>query len=126
MNIQQIVNSRKPFPFIGSVSHGTMRNEDLIPTFRDTLRVLCEFFHDAKEYRKVIAESKKAVRLSLVNEFVLLDNYWNSEEADWDNGRLFYLLDEFGKPNNLYFGAHEGDGSDYGFWESGEDEEEIA
>ena len=43
------------------------------------------------------------------------------DEADWFlNETLFDLLNEIAPPNH-YFGAHPGDGSDFGFWEIEDD-----
>lgn len=89
---------------IGSISHGTMRPEDLIPDFAYELKRL-----DTKhQYSNLIREAKN---------------------VDWDNTdyvnndvpylmeNLFDALDNFAPPY-CYFGAHQGDGSDYGFWPS--------
>jgi len=42
-------------------------------------------------------------------------DWWDSEEALWILEELFYVLNEYAPPFT-YFGANEGDGSDYGFW----------
>lgn len=43
------------------------------------------------------------------------DGYYGSENADWDLEALFDALDHYALPG-FYFGAHPGDGSDYGYW----------
>ena len=79
---------------IGSVSTGTMRNEDLIPCFMDVLKHLDKKRHD-----------------EIVKEFD-----YNSEDADYlINEDLHDALNECAAPF-CYFGSHEGDGADYGFW----------
>jgi hypothetical protein len=89
---------------IGSVSHGTMREEDLIPRFIDLLE---EFGHEDEELSEIRHRAEQA-------------NYYDSEEAAYDlNDYLFYALQEYAPPF-CYFGSHPGDGSDYGFWPSGE------
>ena len=44
-----------------------------------------------------------------------LQNYYRSEESDKDLEILFKILNDFA-PRHGYFGAHESDESDYGFW----------
>lgn len=84
----------------GTVSHGTMREEDLIPAFTDVLGVLDPL---AAAYVHRICEPEEG---SNDPEFVL-------EE-------LFDQLDEWA-PEGYYFGAHPGDGSDFGFWQNEEE-----
>lgn len=97
----------------GSISHGTMRPEDLIPCFTDELKHLYSIqpkgFYD--EYI-----------IQLVGEAEEISDY-DSNEALYILDRLFASLNEFA-PDECYFGSHEGDGSDYGFWSIDSDEEE--
>ena len=90
----------KDFPFYGTVSHGTMRNEDLIPEFVWTLRTL----DTDKEYADLITEACD------------LDLDYDSEQADYILADLFDALDALA-PEGYYFGSHPGDGSDFGFWQ---------
>jgi hypothetical protein len=85
---------------IGSVSSGTMNPDDLIPAFLDALRDL---------------DPERAEAI---------ENEFKSEDpgADWDASvendlldALFDALNEHAAPY-FYFGAHPGDGADYGFW----------
>lgn len=89
---------------IGSVSHGTMCPEDLIPAFLDELRAQPDL---------------TAVHQTLINEIEIrmeAEDYFDSEESYWDlHESLFDALNEYA-PTGFYFGAHPGDGSDYGFW----------
>jgi hypothetical protein len=86
----------------GSVSSGTMREEDLIPAFEDVL-----------DRAGVGYDRPEAVGR-------LLDGQELSE-ADWDtvswyvNEELWGALEDVA-PEGTSFGAHEGDGADYGFW----------
>ena len=92
----------------GSISHATMRNEDLIPCFRDELEALlsCQSKRfKRKEYRAVIREADKIIK----------SEDWDSEDAGYALEALFDALQAFAPPY-AYFGANEGDGSDYGFW----------
>jgi len=88
----------------GSVSWGTMRTQDLIPTFLEELNNLDEDRYT--EYMERVPEDA-----------------WDDEEHPWwtsDDAsdllhELFDVLDEYA-PEGYYFGSHPGDGSDYGFW----------
>ena len=42
-------------------------------------------------------------------------DWWNSDDAAGLLESLFDTLDSY-SPEGYYFGAHLGDGSDYGFW----------
>lgn len=84
---------------IGTVSHGTMRSEDLIPEFCSELRYLG---HRSKVLTEIERESEKP-------------GYYESEDSDYDLESLFDMLQDHALPY-FYFGAHVGDGSDYGFW----------
>jgi len=105
--------ARKASP--GSVSHGTMRDEDLIPAFMSVL----DHCWPVKA---------KALRASHRNIFRWLaagaPSYSYKSKAgqnfdlslsDFVNESLFNALDQCA-PRGHYFGAHPGDGSDYGFW----------
>lgn len=73
---------------LGSISTGTLRTEDLLPTFADALKTLG-------------GDSKQA--------FLDVDGDYNKLE------RLEACLQELCPPF-VRFGAHEGDGADFGFW----------
>lgn len=91
---------RKPkYLPLGSISSGTMRPEDLIPAFEDALREV---------------SGGSAVLLSLRR--FNMDRSSDEEKADYMES-LFDALDDR-SPAFCYFGAHEGDGADYGCWPS--------
>jgi hypothetical protein len=87
---------------IGSVSHGTLKGEDLLPVFADELK---KFEPDHE----------------LVKEAYELMAGWgdnDNEEMDEIDELVNDIQDaigEFAAPFT-YFGAHEGDGSDFGWW----------
>ena len=89
-------------PELGSISSGTMRPQDLIPRFIEELKYLGT---DPATLEWPPADA--------------MDNddrpWWQSDDAGWLLDELFDRLDELA-PDYCYFGAHEGDGSDYGFW----------
>ena len=96
-----------------SISHGTMRTQDVLPALLDALH---EYDKDA--YSQC---------LNLIPAHVLEDESaeWWTEEAPDHVEALFDALNDCA-PSGLYFGAHPGDGSDYGFWMSEEDAAELA
>lgn len=88
---------------IGSISHGTMRPEDLIPAFVDCADKLRLTRH-------------QRVRLRRIQHDMKIAGYYTNEAADYDlNEVLVTILDEYAPPF-FYFGSHPGDGADYGFW----------
>lgn len=84
---------------IGTVSHGTMLPSDLIPAFLAELEALRGQPVDFVEPGTATPEWIAA----------------NPEDADELLETLFDALDAYA-PDGCYFGAHPGDGSDYGFW----------
>lgn len=86
---------------LGSVSHGTMRDEDLLESFLEWLESV-----DYKEFRMWMEDNT--------------DEDGRIVWDEWTVPELFDLLDSYA-PEGYYFGAHPGDGSDYGFWECEED-----
>ena len=89
---------------LGSVIHGTLRTEHLILAFLEELEAIDRDRADSF-WGRIPAEAFE----DLENE------WWSSEEAYWILEELFDLLNEFAPPY-CYFGALEGDGSDFGFW----------
>jgi len=121
-----MASNQKCYP-IGSVSTGTMRPEDLIPDF------LWELKNQANKpgiSRKLRSESMKLYReISKRTDDAATDaddhaDYYQSEDADYDLEALFDALNNFAGPY-FYFGAHPGDGSDYGYWLSEGFEDEF-
>ena len=81
----------------GSISHGTLRSQDLGVAFLTTLQIL---------------DPAAAATLDLV-----------ALGIDWDSDEGAELLDSLEEainetlPEGWHFGAHEGDGSDLGIWQ---------
>lgn len=91
----------------GSVSHGTMLTEDLLGSLSDELayqlrRQSTRF--PRKSYRKLINEAQR-----------LIGRYPEGDTGSDLVDELFDALNGFAPPY-AYFGANEGDGSDYGYW----------
>jgi hypothetical protein len=80
---------------LGTISHGTLRPEDLIPTFADELARLNPSHPSIVDARAMDAET---------------DPY-AAEMVD----ELIDALNDYA-PDYCYFGAHPGDGADFGFW----------
>lgn len=83
---------------LGTVSHGTLKAEDLLPAFKE------EYAY----YRGMAA--LKRLKLGRPSA-----SYFASERAGEDLDVLFFALNTIA-PAYVYFGAHEADGSDFGFW----------
>jgi hypothetical protein len=106
---------------IGSVSSGTLRSEDLIPAFCDCLddlkQELALSVQPGDELETVQRCSQIDGLLSMIEQNQGDEGYYDSEEAQDDLGNLVEWLETFAPPY-CYFGAHEGDGADFGFWPS--------
>lgn len=97
---------------VGSISHGTMREADLIPAFGYELR-------QAFPAHPLLAEIDALA--------VLADKDYPVYDTEQSAGLLEELFGELDQlaPAYCYFGANEGDGSDYGFWPSMEAIEDL-
>lgn len=97
----------------GSISHGTMHPEDLIPAFATELQWLSK-----RKDTGVPAKDRRAHRKLVADIDANMDGdggYYASDESVADLDALFDALQAYAGPY-WYFGAHPGDGSDYGFW----------
>lgn len=93
------VNTYRAEAQFGSISSGTMRSEDLIPAFASELQYLAPA--TATDHARLVQEAN--------------DLEDHEEEADDVLEALFDALNDYA-PAYGYFGAHVGDGADYGFW----------
>jgi hypothetical protein len=89
---------------IGTVSHGTMKASDLVPAFIYELRAQTP---TRRAHLSLCARIEKAIDSCA--------DYDLSEDIDFDLEELFDALNEYA-PEGFYFGAHPGDGADFGFW----------
>jgi len=128
--------------FTGTVSEGTMRARDLVPAFMD---VLAKYAPDV--WLRI--KSDIASEFNILNYDCLFgldgecnqegycghclhndspgnctldrDDVWYSEMMSWIlNEDIWDAMNDI-TPDGCYFGAHPGDGSDYGFWQVEED-----
>ena len=96
---------------LGSVSEGTLRGQDLLPEFTDQLKRF-------EPTHKLVAEA-----YTLMAE-------WGSEDPEEDD-QIDELVNEIQDALQAYcppfvsFGAHPGDGADFGFWPEMESLEEA-
>jgi hypothetical protein len=96
--------NKRCWPGFGTISHGTMRTYDLV----------CEFRWELRQYKPRLSGHvcRDVPRSAWENE----DHpYWDSEDAGYTLEELFDAMNSLA-PEYVYFGASEGDGSDYGFW----------
>lgn len=101
---------------IGSVSHATMRPEDLIPAFIDELLSQTP---TRREHLKLIKEIRQRI-----GEALYSGDYYDTDDCVEDLDDLFTALDSYSLPY-FYFGAHPGNGSDYGYWLSEDWQEQF-
>ena len=96
---------------IGTLIHGTTRTQDLLPAFIGEIA-------KTKELSAEYAQMTTSGAFSYIPAYAEEDDdseWWDSEEAQSKVVECMELLDEVA-PDFCYFGSHEGDGSDYGFW----------
>lgn len=97
----------------GTVSHGTLRTQDLLRTF-------------ANELKRVLPSNGQRLAFEAHEMADLLDRDIKPQDTGEDAGytleALFDQLEEIARREGLTFGAHEGDGSDFGYWKTGDDE----
>lgn len=111
---------------LGTISHGTLCDADLLEVFADALDTLTKRAVEAGEISG--GDARDAFKLILDAEECAgaLDSLADAPASDQDcieaderaGGLIEALadaLDEYAPPY-CYFGAHEGDGADFGFW----------
>ena len=109
---------------IGSVSTGTLRTEDLLPAFADELSVM-EMSETGVKLLREVEDFLGAPN----DSFLLFPSFgtlpdWESEKAGFLMDELFDALNEYAPPH-MRFGAHEGDGADFGWWPTDFDDCEL-
>ena len=98
----------------GSISHGTLRAENLLPAFL----FACEDFNPNAAARF----NSELIGWGFGHSMC---GVWNRDEwpEGFDEDTAWEILDDMISalndicPEGVYFGAHYGDGSDFGFWE---------
>jgi len=99
-----------------TIIEGTLRTEDLIPAFCDALY---EQLSDFTKRQLTVGEKYRADQTSKillqVETAAKVEGYYETEQASDDLDWLFSELNEYAFPGT-YFGAHEDDGADFGYW----------
>ena len=117
-DLHELFHSEEPdlvVAYPGSISHGTLRHEDLLGTFADSLRNYA-----------AIQPQRNETHIERANEAqAMADLLASGEPFDADRigslmEELFDALDSY-SPAGHHFGAHEGDGSDFGWWPNEEE-----
>lgn len=94
---------------LGTLIHGTLRQEDLLRAFYD------EVVRLMRENGDTPSDNPMSVMVRAKKVLEDFDNAPADEVAELSQ-ELFELLNEEYAPPYCYFGAHEGDGADIGFW----------
>jgi hypothetical protein len=118
---------------IGTLIHGTLRSEDVLPAFADEIerqQIVNGAWLSLPE-NKSFRDSLENLKWELMEwtdkrQAELNDTTYGLRDMD-DDGSEYELwssacdyLSAFA-PQGGYFGAHEGDGSDFGYWMGQED-----
>ena len=88
-----------------TISRGTLRSQDLLSTYVDFLTNQGVDLESLLDNRALVSEALKDD----------LHEYWLSEDACWDLQAIEGAMEDLA-PEGTWFGAHPGDGSDFGFW----------
>lgn len=96
----------------GTVSHGTLRNSDLLSAFSDELALIVA---ESPNYAHEILVVEASALLAGAGE----DACNHGDAAERATELVHELIDALDEhaPEGHYFGAIEGDGSDFGWWE---------
>lgn len=106
---------------LGSISHGTLRTEDLLSAFLSELESRIFLNGDYFSRPENFAERDRLANLvgeaqdCFAEDGNEIDPEKEDEASELVNERLPDALNMFA-PSYCYFGAHEGDGSDFGYW----------
>lgn len=100
---------------IGTVSHGTLKTEDLLDSFASELE------HHVQRNAEAWCSDEGRIERSRLMKLAgdARDCNPDSEHAGEVVQTLIDELQRFA-PEGAYFGAHPGDGSDFGYWQQEE------
>ena len=101
---------------LGSISHGTLRTEDLLPAFTYTMG---ELTHSPISNTSKYPNEAMAKLWDEAIHLIGTDQWWTLDPEDSGVDALLNdLTDALNElcPPFVYFGTLEGDGADFGFW----------
>lgn len=101
------------YPSLGSVSAGTLLPSDLLFTFASELEDLTQ--RNAKAWCSDHGRLTRDRYIDLVRNAREVDAEEDPDSADDLLSALTDALNDFA-PDYCYFGAHPGDGADFGYW----------
>jgi hypothetical protein len=93
--------------YIGPISSGTLRADDLVPCFIELAEAMATRLN----------LDQLPVIQRLLAEYCALSDDAPDEEWDYILEDIEDILNDLA-PDGYYFGAHPGDGSDFGFWKN--------
>ena len=99
---------------LGSISTGTLRTEDLLPAVIGEIEYLITTpppSHIGTASQRI--ETYRTLRKACNDAKAITD--YDSEDASYMVDELIDALNEYAPPH-MRFGAHEGDGADFGWW----------
>ena len=107
-----------PKDYQGSWISGTLKPDELLPKYLEILDHMKEDLSFSYEKGKEV-ETAQVIgtldsRMGEIERSMQTDGYWDEDylrDIDWCAERINELA-----PDGLYFGAHHGDGADFGFW----------
>ena len=97
--------------FTGTVSEATMLARDLIPSFMDILAL-----YNKRAYDEINDSLREYARMDDWRDVSDDGERWDSQAASYIlNDEIWSAMNDIA-PTGYYFGAHPGDGADYGYW----------
>ena len=104
----------------GTVIHGTHRPEHIIPVLMSLL-----FKLDKERAREIWQQEPELLEALCSEQAGIPSDYWQTDDCMFFlNEELFDIMEDYA-PAGYYFGAHIGDGSDFGYWQDEDTEEDI-
>ena len=111
----------KTVDFTGSVSWGTMRIQDVLPAIMGVLAEYHPTAFNRIQYDIAFGCDGRFTQVQACSVYSAMCS--DDTHPGWQSEEMSYILNEDAwdamqeiAPEGHYFGAHPGDGCDYGFW----------